>query len=139
MEDIPCLSELSTLPIRKRKTRFMPSFLSFPWRCSDGRMDNLSINRKNAGGISEIREAKEYCNEFRSIITAVSLTASGITDSPMPCHLQNARNHGVTKEEIDAIITHATMYAGWLKGWAVFRLAKEIGNNRRAATCLLWN
>ena len=24
------------------------------------------------------------------------------------------------------IITHATMYCGWPKGWAVFRLAKEI-------------
>lgn len=33
--------------------------------------------------------------------------------------------HGVTKEEIAAIITHATMYTGWPKGWAVFRLAKE--------------
>ena len=34
----------------------------------------------------------------------------------------------VTKEEIAAIITHATMYVGWPKGWAVFRLAKEIWN-----------
>ena len=33
---------------------------------------------------------------------------------------------GVTKEEIAAIITHATMYVGWPKGWAVFRLAKEV-------------
>ncbi len=64
----------------------------------------------------------------KCIITVVSLMASGITDSSLTYHLQNAKNHGVTKEEIAAIITHATMYAGWPKGWAVFRLAKEVWN-----------
>ncbi len=62
----------------------------------------------------------------KCIITVVSLMASGITDSSLAYHLQNARAHGVTKEEIAAIITHATMYVGWPKGWAVFRLAKEV-------------
>ena len=62
----------------------------------------------------------------KCIITVVSLMASGITDSSLGYHLQNAKNHGVTKEEIAAIITHATMYVGWPKGWAVFRQAKEI-------------
>ena len=54
--------------------------------------------------------------------------ASGITDSSLIYHLQNAKAHGVTKEEIASIITHATMYVGWPKGWAVFRLAKEVWN-----------
>ena len=62
----------------------------------------------------------------KCIITVVSLMASGITDSSLGYHLQNAKNHGVTKAEIAAIITHATMYVGWPKGWAVFRQAKEI-------------
>ena len=62
----------------------------------------------------------------RCIITVVSLMASGITDSSLSYHLQNAKAHGVTREEIAAIITHATLYVGWPKGWAVFRLAKEI-------------
>lgn len=64
----------------------------------------------------------------KCIITVVSLMASGITDSSLGYHLQNAKAHGVTKEEIAAIITHAAMYVGWPKGWAVFRLAKEIWN-----------
>ena len=64
----------------------------------------------------------------RCIITVVSLMASGITDSSLTYHLQNAKAHGVTKEEIAAIITHATMYVGWPKGWAVFRQAKEVWN-----------
>ncbi len=55
----------------------------------------------------------------KCIITVVSLMASGITDSSLVYHLQNAKAHGVTKEEIAAIITHATMYVGWPKGWAV--------------------
>ena len=62
----------------------------------------------------------------RCIITVVSLMASGITDSSLVYHLQNAKAHGVTKQEIAAILTHATMYVGWPKGWAVFRLAKEV-------------
>ena len=64
----------------------------------------------------------------RCIITVVSLMASGITDSSLGYHLQNAKNNGVTREEIAAVITHATMYVGWPKGWAVFLQAKEILN-----------
>ena len=65
----------------------------------------------------------------KCIVTVVSLMASGITDSSLAYHLQNAKAHGVTKEEIAAVITHATMYVGWPKGWAVFRLAKEVWND----------
>ena len=64
----------------------------------------------------------------KCIITVVSLMASGITDSSLGYHLQNAKNNGVTKAEIAAIITHTAMYVGWPKGWAVFRQAKEIWN-----------
>ena len=69
----------------------------------------------------------------KCIITVVSLMASGITDSSLGYHLQNAKAHGVTKEEIAAIITHATMYTGWPKGWAVFRQAREIWNEETPA------
>ena len=62
----------------------------------------------------------------RSIITVVALMASGITDSSLKFHLQNAKAHGVTQKEIAAIITHVAFYAGWPKGWAVFNMAKEV-------------
>lgn len=62
----------------------------------------------------------------RSIITVVALMASGITDSSLVFHLQNAKDHGVTKKEIAAVITHVAFYAGWPKGWAVFNLAKDV-------------
>lgn len=69
----------------------------------------------------------------KCIITVVSLMASGITDTSLTYHLQNAKANGVTKEEIVAIITHVTMYVGWPKGWAVFRLAKEVWNEEAPA------
>lgn len=64
----------------------------------------------------------------RSIITVVALMSSGILDSSIKYRLQNAKDHGVTRREIAAIITHVAFYAGWPKGWAVFNLAKEVWN-----------
>jgi 4-carboxymuconolactone decarboxylase len=52
--------------------------------------------------------------------------ASGITDSSLKFHLENAKNNGVSKKEIAAIVTHVAFYAGWPKGWAVFNMAKEV-------------
>ncbi len=81
----------------------------------------------------EVWNEESISVKTRSIITVVALMASGITDSSLQHHLQNARNNGVTREEIAAIITHATMYTGWPKGWAVFRLAKEIWKEEEPA------
>ena len=65
----------------------------------------------------------------RCIITVVALMASGVTDSSLQYHLSNAKNNGVTKEEMAAVITHVAFYAGWPKAWAVFTMAKEIWND----------
>ncbi|HAJ65031.1 MAG TPA: gamma-carboxymuconolactone decarboxylase [Clostridiales bacterium] len=81
----------------------------------------------------EVWNAEALDVKTKCIITVVSLMASGITDSSLGYHLQNAKNNGVTKEEIAAIITHATMYVGWPKGWAVFRQAREIWNEESPA------
>lgn len=62
----------------------------------------------------------------RCLLTVVALMASGITDSSLKYHLENAKNHGVTRKEIAAAITHVAFYAGWPKAWAVFNLAKEV-------------
>ena len=62
----------------------------------------------------------------RSIITVVALMSSGIMDSSLRYHLQNAKNHGVSRSEIAAVITHTAFYAGWPKAWAVFNLAKDV-------------
>lgn len=62
----------------------------------------------------------------RCIITVVALMSSGITDSSLIYHLENAKKNGVTKDEMVGIVTHTAFYVGWPKGWAVFNLLKEI-------------
>lgn len=73
-------------------------------------------------------------HETRCIITVVALMASGITDSSLTYHLQNAKSAGVTKDEIAAVITHVAFYAGWPKAWAVFNLAKEVWKDTCASS-----
>ena len=62
----------------------------------------------------------------RCIITVVALMSSGVTDSSLKYHLENAKNNGVTAKEIAAVITHVAFYAGWPKAWAVFNMAKKV-------------
>ncbi len=69
----------------------------------------------------------------RSLITVIALMAQGMTDSSLTYHLQNAKNNGVSREEIAAAITHTAFYAGWPKAWATFRLAKEVWTDKTPA------
>ena len=62
----------------------------------------------------------------RSIVTVTALMASGILDSSLQHHIQNAKKHGVTAVEMAELLTHAAFYAGWPKAWAALRMAKEI-------------
>ncbi|GFP77220.1 MULTISPECIES: carboxymuconolactone decarboxylase family protein [Clostridium] len=62
----------------------------------------------------------------RSIITVTALMSKGILDSSLKYHILNAKNNGVSAEEMSEIITHLAFYAGWPNAWAVFRLAKEV-------------
>ena len=73
-------------------------------------------------------------HKTRCIITVVALMSSGITDSSLKYHLQNARNAKVTKKEIAAVITHVAFYVGWPKAWAVFNMAKDIWADETAET-----
>lgn len=66
----------------------------------------------------------------KCIVTLTSLISQGITDSSLKYHLLNAKNNGVSREEIAAIITHIAFYAGWPKAWAAFNLAKEVWNEK---------
>ena len=62
----------------------------------------------------------------RSLVTIYIFMGKGMVDSSLKYHLQNAKNNGITKEEMAEIITHAAFYAGWPNAWAVFNLAKEV-------------
>ena len=69
----------------------------------------------------------------RSLITVIALMSQGMTDSSLTYHLQNAKNNGVSREEMAAAITHTAFYAGWPKAWATFRLAKEVWTDKTPA------
>lgn len=60
----------------------------------------------------------------RSMITCSALLAMGAPQ--LEAHLKVAKENGVTKEEIAAMITHLAFYAGWPKAWSAFSMAKEI-------------
>ena len=62
----------------------------------------------------------------RSLITVVALIASGMTDSSLAYHIENAKKNGVTQKEMAATLTHVAFYAGWPKAWAAFRMAKDV-------------
>lgn len=62
----------------------------------------------------------------RSLVTICVFMGKGMVDSSLKYHLQNAKNNGITKEEMAEIITHAAFYAGWPNAWAVFNMAKEV-------------
>ena len=62
----------------------------------------------------------------RSLVTVVALMAQGLVDSSFQYHLTTAKKHGVTRQEMAEVLTHAAFYAGWPKAWAAFRMAKEV-------------
>ena len=41
-------------------------------------------------------------------------------------HVRQAKENGITREEIAEVLTQLAFYSGWPKAWAAFRMAKEI-------------
>ncbi|QNQ82237.1 carboxymuconolactone decarboxylase family protein [Lactobacillus sp. PV012] len=68
----------------------------------------------------------DISQKTRSIITISVFLGRGLVDSSLKYHLQTAKNNGITRKEIAAIITHAAFYAGWPVAWAAFNMAKEV-------------
>jgi len=62
----------------------------------------------------------------RSIVTVTALVSSGIIDSSLTYHLQEAKKNGVTHTEIAEILTQIAFYAGWPKAWGAFRQATDV-------------
>ncbi|MBS6474942.1 MAG: carboxymuconolactone decarboxylase family protein [Clostridiales bacterium] len=71
-------------------------------------------------------ESHGWNNGKGNRVTVTALMASGILDSSLQFHIQNAKNHGVAKEEMAELLTHAAFYAGWPKAWAALRMAKAV-------------
>lgn len=61
----------------------------------------------------------------RSLITCSALMAQDLFPQ-LESHMQIAKQNGVTKTEMVALITHLSFYAGWPKAWSAFGIAKTI-------------
>lgn len=68
----------------------------------------------------------ELSPKLRSIATVSALVGKGTAGDALRYHLQTARKHGVTREEMAALLTHLAFYAGWPNAWAAFPVAKEV-------------
>ena len=65
----------------------------------------------------------------RSIITVVALMASGITDSSLKFHLQNAKAHGVTQREKTDIVFFESQSGRLLHALIFFAKQQDMGYN----------
>lgn len=74
----------------------------------------------------------------RCLLTVVALVSSGVTDSSLSYHLNNAKQAGVGKQEIAGVLTHIAFYVGWPKVWAAFHQAKEILANMTVLVNLIF-
>jgi 4-carboxymuconolactone decarboxylase len=71
------------------------------------------------------REDKLATKE-RCLITVTALISKGIFDNSLKYHLQNAKNHGVSKTEMVEVVTQLAFYVGWPNAWAAFPLVREV-------------
>jgi len=70
----------------------------------------------------------------RSVLTVTALVSSGVIDSSLTYHLNEAKKNGVTRTEISEILTHIAFYIGWPKAWGAFRQAVEVWKDSSEAT-----
>jgi len=63
--------------------------------------------------------------EQRSMITCAVLAAAG-RDAELRLHLRGARNLGVERDTLEAMLIHVAHYAGWPAGATGLRLLDEV-------------
>ncbi|MEM9938266.1 MAG: carboxymuconolactone decarboxylase family protein [Pseudomonadota bacterium] len=61
----------------------------------------------------------------RSMITCTSLVATG-REAEQRIHFVGAKNLGIPRDQISAMITHVAHYAGWPNAVSAFRVLKEV-------------
>ena len=65
----------------------------------------------------------------RSLVTVSALVALNRPDQ-LRTHIARARENGVTREEMAALITHLAFYAGWPSAVSAVSIANEVFQNR---------
>ncbi|MEZ5279908.1 MAG: carboxymuconolactone decarboxylase family protein [Acidimicrobiales bacterium] len=63
--------------------------------------------------------------EERSLITCAVLTAMG-KDAELRLHIRGARNLGIERSKLEAMMNHVAHYAGWPNGVSALRTLDEV-------------
>jgi 4-carboxymuconolactone decarboxylase len=78
----------------------------------------------------EVRERDSLSTRDRSLVTAACLIAL-CRDGQLPFHLQTALDNGVTRQELDEVVTHLAFYAGWPAAATAARLLGDVPTTPR--------
>ena len=73
----------------------------------------------------EVWQGGELTLEERSLVTCTILMSLAREDE-LRLHLTGARNLGIPREKLEAIISHAAHYAGWPVAVGAFRALEEV-------------
>jgi len=65
----------------------------------------------------------------RSLVTVACLVAL-CRDGQLPFHLQTALANGVTRQELEEVVTHLAFYAGWPNVFSALPVVKEVIEKR---------
>ena len=90
--------------------------MSLPEKFSDYTVEHL---------FGDVWQGDDLSLQDRSLVTCVVLIALN-RESEMRLHFVGAKNVGVPREKLEAVITHSVHYAGWPNGMTALRVLNEV-------------
>ncbi|OUS10222.1 hypothetical protein A9Q90_01870 [Gammaproteobacteria bacterium 54_18_T64] len=92
---------------------------------SKGAMPEKFIDYTLEHLFGDVWQGDELSLEQRSLITCTILVALN-REAEQRIHFPGARNLGVKRDQLEAMITHAAHYAGWPVAASAFRVLAEV-------------
>jgi 4-carboxymuconolactone decarboxylase len=80
----------------------------------------------------DVWQGEELTVPERSLLTCAVLVALG-RENEQRLHFRGARNLGIGREQLEAMITHVAHYAGWPVGATSLRVLAEVWDEMDAA------
>lgn len=96
-----------------------------PPSLSKGAMPEQFVNYTLEHLFGDVWQGDELSLEQRSLITCTILVALN-REAEQRIHFPGAKNLGVKREQLEAMITHAAHYAGWPVAASAFRVLAEV-------------
>ena len=96
-----------------------------PPSLSKGAMPEKFVNYTLEHLFGDVWQGDELSLEQRSMITCTILVALN-REAEQRIHFPGAKNLGVKREQLEAMITHAAHYAGWPVAASAYRVLAEV-------------